>query len=98
MTPATRAVLEFLLRDPAREYYGREICAVTGHKSGVVNPILSRMHGSGWLERRWEDERDEDAHESRARRRFYRLTGPGQEQARQALVTPRRPHRPAPRD
>lgn len=87
MTLPTQLVLRALLEDPSREMYGLEICEAAGLASGTIHPILARFEGIGWLESRWEDL---DPHEQgRPRRRYYRLTPDGAEQARNALAQAR---------
>lgn len=84
MTLPTQLVLAAFLDDPDREMYGLEICAAAGLPSGTIHPILARFEGIGWLQSRWEDI---DPHEQgRPRRRYYRLTPNGAEQARAALA------------
>lgn len=84
MTLPTQLVLRALLADHTREMYGLELCAVSGLASGTVHPILARLEGVGWLRSRFEDI---DPHEQgRPRRRYYRLTSDGAEQARAALA------------
>jgi DNA-binding PadR family transcriptional regulator len=48
-------------------------------------PILARLEGVGWVTSTWEDPA---VHETagRPRRRFYRITTDGAEQARDALA------------
>ncbi|MET8850801.1 helix-turn-helix transcriptional regulator [Amycolatopsis sp. NPDC004625] len=91
MTLQTQLVLRALLQRPAREQYGLELCAETGLPSGTIYPIVARLEGFGWVESRWENP-NEHIVEKRPRRRYYRLTDEGAEQARVALA---RVHRPA---
>lgn len=89
MTIPTQLVLRTLLEDPTREMYGLEICQAAGFAPGTIHPILARFEGIGWLESRFEDV---DPHEmGRPRRRYYRLTTQGAEQARTALDRARTP-------
>src|SRR5262245_15111598 len=92
MTMPTQLVLRALLADPEAELYGLEIGEAAGLPSGTVHPILARLEGVGWVESRWEE--IEPRAEGRPARRYYRLTGSGVAQARQALV---RAYRPRPR-
>jgi PadR family transcriptional regulator PadR len=87
MTIPTQLVLRALLEQPTRELYGLEICAAAGLASGTIHPILARLEGLGWLESRWEDV--DPVTEGRPRRRYYRLSPDGAEQARYALATAR---------
>jgi PadR family transcriptional regulator, regulatory protein PadR len=92
MTLQTQLVLRALLQRPAKEQYGLELCAETGLPSGTVYPIVARLEQVGWLESRWEDP-NEHITQGRPRRRYYKLTDDGAEQARTALARVRRPAR-----
>jgi len=84
MTMQTQLVLQLLLIDPAKEWYGLELGQESGLPSGTVHPILVRLEGVRWLESRWEEV---DVHaEKRPRRRYYRLTREGVVEARRALA------------
>jgi DNA-binding PadR family transcriptional regulator len=56
--------------------YGTDIMERTGLPSGTVYPTLSRLDERGFLRSRWERRELADA-ERRPRRRYYRLTAPG---------------------
>ena len=84
MTLPVQLVLRAMLAEPAREMYGLEICAAARLPSGTIHPILARLERLKWLESRWEDITPKD--EGRPRRRYYRLTEDGAEQARVALA------------
>src|SRR5262245_56314475 len=84
MTLPTQLVLRALLAEPAREMYGLQICEAARLPGGTIHPILARFEGLGWLESRWEDIIPNQ--KGRPRRRYYRLTGDGAEQARVALA------------
>lgn len=84
MTLSTQLVLRALLESPTLEMYGLEICDAAGLPSGTIHPILARFEGIGWLQSRFED--IDPSEEGRPRRRYYRLTADGAEQARQALA------------
>lgn len=92
MTLQTQLVLRALLEEPAQERYGLELCDVTGLPSGTIYPILARLEQVEWVESSWEDPTIHEA-AGRPRRRFYRLTTDGAEQARDALARVRRPRR-----
>jgi PadR family transcriptional regulator PadR len=81
-TPAMLAVLEALLE--MDRPYGQEVMDRTDRPSGTIYPILARLERVGWVDSAWEDP---SAHEQagRPRRRFYRLTSDGADQARAAL-------------
>jgi PadR family transcriptional regulator, regulatory protein PadR len=87
MTGPTRAVLELFLGDPDTPRYGLEIGSHTGLPSGTVHPILARLEGLAWLDSGWED--IDPTLAGRPRRRFYRLTAAGAEQAEAALAAAR---------
>jgi DNA-binding PadR family transcriptional regulator len=90
MTIPTQLVLEALVADPDREFYGVEIGELAHLRSGTVHPILARLEGVGWLTSRWED--IDPQVEGRPPRRYYRLTADGALAAGAALA---RAHRPA---
>ena len=70
-------ILNKLLEDPANPHYGYELMRSTGVKSGSLYPILEQLERAGWLEARWES--IEERVEGRPPRRWYRLTGLGQQ-------------------
>ncbi|MER6470309.1 PadR family transcriptional regulator [Streptomyces collinus] len=87
MTKQTQLVLRELLQNPTQPQYGLAI----GHKvelqSGTIQPILARLERAGILESFWEDA-DEHAASTppRPRRRYYKFTEDGAEEARVALA------------
>ncbi|MCZ4126173.1 PadR family transcriptional regulator [Streptomyces sp. H39-S7] len=85
MTLQTQLVLRALLEHPAKERYGLELCDLVGLPSGTIYPILARLEEFGWVESAWEDPAVHEA-ARRPRRRFYRITHEGAEQAREALA------------
>jgi len=42
-------VLAEMLREPAEQRYGLDICAETGLPSGTIYPILARLERFGWM-------------------------------------------------
>jgi DNA-binding PadR family transcriptional regulator len=84
MTLPTQLVLRALLAEPTRVMYGLQICQAAGLPSGTIHPILARFKELGWLESQWEDISPNE--KGRPRRRYYRLTEDGAEQARVALA------------
>jgi PadR family transcriptional regulator PadR len=84
MTLTVQLVLRALLADPAREMYGFEVTRATGLPSGTVYPILGRLKDAGWLTAR--DEKIIPQEEGRPQRRYYKLTGKGIEEAREATA------------
>lgn len=92
MTLSTQRVLKVLLAEASEELYGLQIADTARLPTGTVHPILARLERHGWLESRWED--IDPRSEGRPARRYYRLTGAGVEQARDALARVYRPPRP----
>ncbi len=85
MTLQTQLVLQALLEDPEQQCYGLQLCHLAGLPSGTIYPILARLEQIGWVDSAWEDPAlHEEA--GRPRRRFYRITHDGAEQAREALA------------
>ncbi|OLB74590.1 MAG: PadR family transcriptional regulator [Actinobacteria bacterium 13_2_20CM_2_71_6] len=84
MTLQTVLVLRTLLENPTEELYGLEVCTRAGLASGTIHPILARLEMCGWLESRWEEV--DPREEGRPRRRYYRLSPDGGEQARRAVA------------
>jgi DNA-binding PadR family transcriptional regulator len=68
------AVLQALLADSDREWYGLELMEVTGLSSGTLYPLLHRLVLDGWLVRTREARSDIGGTE----RRLYKLSGVGQ--------------------
>lgn len=88
-TPALLAVLEALLE--LDRPYGQEVMERTGRPSGTVYPLLARLEQDGWVTSQWESN---EADERRPRRRFYRLTSTGEQQACAAVERTRRAGQP----
>lgn len=80
MTVQTLAILKAMLDDPYTEWYGLELARVAGLRTGTIYPSLARLEQAGWLSSSWEDV--DPSVEGRPRRRIYRLTGEGADQAR----------------
>jgi DNA-binding PadR family transcriptional regulator len=77
-------VLGAMLDDPAGDHYGLAIAHQTGLKSGTLYPILARLERAGWVTSNWEA--TDPTEQGRPRRRYYRLTGAGEQAARRALA------------
>ncbi len=92
MTLQTQLVLRVILAAPASEHYGLQLCEETGLPSGTIYPIVARLEQLGWVTSNWEDPA-EHVTEGRPRRRYYRLTDEGAEQARIALSRAYRPRK-----
>ncbi|MFF9033946.1 helix-turn-helix transcriptional regulator [Streptomyces sp. NPDC014892] len=87
MTLQTQLVLRTLLETPAKARYGLELSDAAGLPTGTIHPILARLEGAGWLESFWEDRNEiEKTDPPRPRRRYYRFTSGGTEEARVALA------------
>jgi DNA-binding PadR family transcriptional regulator len=83
VTRQTIRLLEALLSDPGRDWYGLELMDQAELRSGTAYPLLHRLEGEGWLASTPEDV---DPHqEGRPRRRLYRLTAHGVAEATRAL-------------
>lgn len=95
ITDATLDVLEVLLRSDD-ELYGFKIAQAISRPTGSVFPILARLERARWAKSEWEQTDDEEqtgderTRERGARRRFYQLTGEGEDCAR-AVLAERRP-------
>jgi DNA-binding PadR family transcriptional regulator len=86
MTRTTEAVLRAMLVKPQEGMYGLQICKQAGLASGTIHPLLARLEH----EYRWLESYDEDGDPKlmgRPRRRYYRLTERGVQQARYALAS-----------
>jgi PadR family transcriptional regulator PadR len=84
ITQPALKVLRFLFEDLQRGRSGAEISKATGVGSGTLYPLVVRLEKAGWLDGKWED--IDPKLVGRPRRRFYTLTGLGQQHARSALA------------
>jgi PadR family transcriptional regulator PadR len=84
LTQPTLKVLRFLLEKPREGRSGAEMSRATKVGSGTLYPMLARLEGAGWLTSEWEVIDPREA--GRPRRRFYTLTGVGQNNTRAALA------------
>jgi DNA-binding PadR family transcriptional regulator len=89
MTLHTQLIVQELLREPGREFYGLELSEETGLQPGTAYPILLRLEQEGWVTSRWED--IDPRAEKRPARRYYRLTASGAAEAAAAVAAARRP-------
>lgn len=64
--------------------YGFDVMEITGLPSGTVYPALSTLERRGYVRARWE-RRDAASAAGRPRRRYYKLTGSGDEALREAI-------------
>jgi PadR family transcriptional regulator PadR len=72
------------MNHPRQRRSGAEIHLATKVGSGTLYPLLLRLEDAGWLSSEWEDV--EPSQEGRPRRRYYLITGVGQQRAREALA------------
>lgn len=87
MTLQTQLVLKELLQNPTQAQYGLTVGQAVGLQSGTIHPILARLERAGILESFWEDPKEHEAADPpRPRRRYYRFTTDGAEDARLALA------------
>jgi len=84
LTQPALKVLRFLMQTPREGRSGAEMSKATKVGSGTLYPMLARLEAAGWLTSEWEVIDPSEA--GRPRRRFYRLTGHGQNNARAALI------------
>jgi PadR family transcriptional regulator, regulatory protein PadR len=84
ITLQTLQVLRVLLTDPMDEHYGLEISRGSGLATGSIYPILTRLETAGWITSSWEE--IDESREGRRRRRYYRFTEDGAQQAREAVL------------
>jgi PadR family transcriptional regulator PadR len=81
---ATLRVLRALLDGEDTDHYGIALIQRTRVQAGTLYPILSRLEKDGLVEGQWED--IDEAAAGRRRRRYYRLTGLGETEARRILT------------
>ena len=84
LTQPTLKVLRFLFEKPREERSGAEISRATKVGSGTLYPMLARLESARWLVSEWEVIDPQEA--GRPRRRFYKLTPLGQNNAHSALA------------
>ena len=85
LSPQTLLALSVLVSAPDAWFYGLEIAAATGLKSGSLYPILIRLNERGLVEGRWlAPERP-----GRPPRHAYKITAEGCAALRAAQVRPR---------
>jgi PadR family transcriptional regulator len=84
LTQPTLKVLRFLLEKPREGRSGAEMSKATKVGSGTLYPMLARLEGASWLTSEWESIDPSEA--GRPRRRFYKLTGVGHNNAHTALA------------
>jgi DNA-binding PadR family transcriptional regulator len=77
-------VLRFLMETPREGRSGAEMSKATKVGSGTLYPMLARLEAAGWLKSEWEVIDPSEA--GRPRRRFYKLTAVGQNNAQKSLA------------
>jgi DNA-binding PadR family transcriptional regulator len=82
---ATQKLLRAMLDAPGVDHYGLGLIKATGLKSGTLYPILRRLEAGGLVVAHWEEHVD-PRRVGRPRRRLYRLTPHGVNEARAALT------------
>ncbi|GAA5187267.1 hypothetical protein GCM10023322_35270 [Rugosimonospora acidiphila] len=85
ITAVVATVLAVFLAEPDASRYGLELMRATGHASGTLYPVLTRLQDAGWLEAEWEDAAVAQA-TGRPPRRYYRLTPEGVVAGRRELT------------
>jgi PadR family transcriptional regulator PadR len=83
LTQPSLKILTLFLRDARKQKSGAEISKALKIMSGTMYPILFRLEEAGWLESEWEKIDPSEA--GRPRKRLYRLTAVGKQQAKAAL-------------
>src|SRR4051812_25541972 len=71
MTMQRALILQEMLEAPEAEWYGLELSAVAGLRSGTIYPALAALEQEGLLTSQWEDV--DPSVVGRPRRRLYRL-------------------------
>jgi hypothetical protein len=94
MTSRAQLVVRRVLLEPGREWSGLEIVRATGLAAGRAYPIITRLDQRGRLSLGWEDPAGHA--DDLPRRRRYRFTADGAEEAWMALAEARRSRRLAP--
>jgi PadR family transcriptional regulator PadR len=77
-------VLRALLEDAASPHYGLELIRSSGVSGGGLYPILAKLEADGWIVGEWEA--IDEAAAGRRKRRYYRMTGLGETEARAVLI------------
>jgi len=77
-------LLDVLLQDPTKEYFGLELADAAGIHTGTIYPQLARLEQLGWLTSAWEEINEREI--GRRRRRYYRMTGEGVSAARDQVA------------
>jgi PadR family transcriptional regulator PadR len=73
-----------MLEKPREGRSGAEISRALKIGSGTLYPLLARLENADWTRSEWEEV--EPSEVGRPRKRFYKLTGQGQNRARKALA------------
>jgi PadR family transcriptional regulator PadR len=86
-------LLEVLMSDPTKEWYGLELIDGARLSSGTLYPLLQRLVADGWLERTGERPSEIGG----TARRMYRLTAVGSDGAARLMHRSRPKPRPVAR-
>lgn len=84
MSGPTIKLLRLLLDKPQEAVSGAAISKATGIGSGTMYPLLQRLEMASWIKGEWEDVDPSEI--GRPKRRLYKLTGLGQNEARRELA------------
>src|SRR6059058_6070829 len=84
LSAAKIKILKVFLEEIDQSQYGFALMQVTRVKSGSLYPILEALERNHWVESYWESI-DEHA-EGRPRRRLYRLTALGEQEAKRSVA------------
>jgi PadR family transcriptional regulator, regulatory protein PadR len=76
-------VVKMMMETPLTPFSGAEIARAANIGPGTLYPLLQRLENGGWLTSEWEKIDPSEA--GRPKRRQYRLTGKGQNEAAKAL-------------
>jgi len=77
-------ILKLFIEKPTESKSGADIARALGITSGTLYPVLGRFENAGWLVSEWETTNPAEA--GRPRRRFYKLTPLGHNEASKALA------------
>jgi PadR family transcriptional regulator PadR len=84
LTGPVLKVLKLFIEKPLDGKSGADISRKLNISSGTLYPLLARLENAGWMASEWE--KIDPAEAGRPRRRFYKLTGHGQQCASKALA------------
>jgi PadR family transcriptional regulator, regulatory protein PadR len=82
-THALVQIAQVLLADPHGRHWGYDTAKKAGVRTGVLYPVLSRLHEAGWVTDGWEDPA---LTAPRPPRRYYQLTNLGRAELGRVLA------------